>query len=81
MLGKKPVVGFGVQAARDSGLIGDDHQPEIRPLQFTQRRNRSGQQRVVLDPVGVAAIFDDDAVTIDEGAPHIAPRPGPPRNY
>src|SRR5882672_11188179 len=70
--GEGEVVRLAVQTTRYPGLIGDHDQPVACTLQVAQCGDRARERRKVLDPVGVAALLDDHAVAIDEGALHAA---------
>jgi hypothetical protein len=54
------------QAPADAALVGHDGEPEARVAESAQRADDAGQQLVVFEAVGVAAIADEGAVPIEE---------------
>ena len=53
-------------AARHAGLVADDHQPPARRLQSAQSGTDAGQQGDHVRITGVAGVFDEDAVAVQE---------------
>ena len=62
-------VGFGIEAAGDAGLVGDDDQPVAEVLGGLKQGNEAGKEADVGWAVEVADLLVDDAVAIEEEGP------------
>src|SRR6266436_6138879 len=66
MLREPQVVSLRVEAARNPGLVGHDHQQIVRGLQCAQRIDCAIHEYKVFNPVHIGASVVDDAITVHE---------------